>query len=363
LLGGFGCGLLGGRCGLLGDLGLGFRGGFDRFGGADGGGCVGDDRFARRGLLGSRLLGGARLRGLGRGVLCLLGLGAGRLVLVGLGGSRVVGHRHDTLYRPGPIHVSRQVGGPLRGRPGKVITRLADVPDQRPPATPDEELLGAERPAVATERNDAERLRRVQDELAGGFQALSGVTCGVSVFGSARIGPGHPDCDLARITARRLGEAGFAIITGGGPGIMEAANRGAREAGATSVGLNIELPFEQDANAFQDISLRFHYFFTRKVMFVRYASAFVVFPGGFGTLDELFEALLLIQTGKIRHFPVVLVRTEFWAALVGWLRERVAAEALIAPTDLDLLMTTDDPDEVVAIVREGAARQGLQLAA
>ena len=135
----------------------------------------------------------------------------------------------------------------------------------------------------------------------------------MSVFGSARTPPEHPDYALARATARRLGEAGFAVITGGGPGIMEAANRGAQEGGATSVGLNIDLPFEQAPNPYQDIALRFHYFFTRKIMFVRYASAFVVFPGGFGTLDELFEALLLIQTGKIRHFPVVLLQSSFWA--------------------------------------------------
>jgi uncharacterized protein (TIGR00730 family) len=244
-----------------------------------------------------------------------------------------------------------------------LITRLAGVPDQRQPATPDEELLGAERPAVATERTEDERLRRIRAELAAGFEALSGLTGAVSVFGSARVAPGHPDYALARTTARKLGEAGFGIITGGGPGIMEAANRGARDAAATSVGLNIELPHEQAPNAFQDIALRFHYFFTRKVMFVRYASAFVVFPGGFGTLDELFEALLLIQTGKIRHFPVVLVGTDFWAGLRGWLRERLAAEALIAPADLDLLQTTDDPDEVVTIVREGAARQGLRPSA
>jgi uncharacterized protein (TIGR00730 family) len=233
----------------------------------------------------------------------------------------------------------------------------------RPPATPDEELLGAERPAVAVEHTEQERLDRIEQELATGFEALAGIARGVSVFGSARVAPEHPDYALARATACRLGQAGFAVITGGGPGIMEAANRGAQEAGATSVGLNIELPFEQGANAFQDISLRFHYFFTRKVMFVRYASAFVVFPGGFGTLDELFEALLLIQTGKIRHFPVVLVGGAFWDGLLDWLRDRLAADALIAPADLELLATTDDPDEVVAIVKRGAERQGLQPAA
>jgi uncharacterized protein (TIGR00730 family) len=237
------------------------------------------------------------------------------------------------------------------------------VPAARRPATPDEELLGAERPAVASERSDAQRLERIHDELARGFDALVDLGCGVSIFGSARTPADHPDYALARATAQRLGQAGFAVITGGGPGIMEAANRGARDAGATSVGLNIELPFEQGPNAFQDIALRFHYFFTRKLMFVRYASAFVVFPGGFGTLDELFEALLLIQTGKIRHFPVVLVRGAFWRDMTNWLRDRLAAEAMIAPTDIDLLTTTDDPDEVVALVRRGAERQGLQLAA
>ena len=144
---------------------------------------------------------------------------------------------------------------------------------------------------------------------------------------------------------------------------MEAANRGAREAGVTSVGLNIDLPFEQGANPYQDISLRFHYFFTRKVMFVRFATAFVVFPGGFGTLDELFEALVLIQTNKIRHFPVILVRPAFWGGMTDWMRERLVADGMIAPSDLDLLTVTDDPDEVVARVRAGARRQGIQLAA
>jgi uncharacterized protein (TIGR00730 family) len=237
------------------------------------------------------------------------------------------------------------------------------VPDVSRPATPDEELLGAERPAVATERTEEERLARIREEVVTGYDALAHLGCAVSVFGSARTPPEHPDYALARATARRLGEAGFAVITGGGPGIMEAANRGAKEAGATSVGLNIDLPFEQAPNPYQDIALRFHYFFTRKIMFVRYASAFVVFPGGFGTLDELFEALLLIQTGKIRHFPVVLLRPSFWAGMTDWLRERLAADGMIAPADLDLLTATDDPDEVLALVRAGARRQGLQLAA
>jgi uncharacterized protein (TIGR00730 family) len=180
----------------------------------------------------------------------------------------------------------------------------------------------------------------------------------VSVFGSARTAQDDPTARLATTVARTLGERGFAVITGGGPGIMEAANRGAREAGACSVGLNIELPFEETPNAYQDISLRFHFFFTRKVMFVRYATAFVVFPGGFGTLDELFEALLLIQTHKIREFPVVLVGTHWWSGLIGWMRERVAAEAMISSGDLELMRCTDDPDEVVAIVERGAVLQG-----
>jgi uncharacterized protein (TIGR00730 family) len=237
------------------------------------------------------------------------------------------------------------------------------VPDAIRPATPDEELLGAERPAVISERTEEERLDRIRRELVRGYEALGGLGCAVSVFGSARTPTDHPDHALARETARRLGEAGFAVITGGGPGIMEAANRGAKEAGTTSVGLNIDLPFEQGANAYQDIALRFHYFFTRKVMFVRFATAFVVFPGGFGTLDELFEALVLIQTHKIRHFPVILVRPSFWGAMTDWMRERLVADGMIAASDLDLLTVTDDPDEIVACVRAGARRQEIQLAA
>jgi uncharacterized protein (TIGR00730 family) len=243
-------------------------------------------------------------------------------------------------------------------RDALLVTLSPDVTDVHRPATTDEELLGAQARTVATEHTETERLARIHDELARGFEALGHITRGVSVFGSARTPTDHPQYALAREVGRRLGEAGFAVITGGGPGVMEAANRGAHEAGACSVGLNIELPFEQGPNAYQDIALTFHFFFTRKVMFVRYATAFVVFPGGFGTLDELFEALLLIQTRKIRSFPVVLVGTAWWSGLIAWMRERLAGEAMISPGDLDLMRCTDDPDEVVAIVEAGAVRQG-----
>jgi uncharacterized protein (TIGR00730 family) len=229
----------------------------------------------------------------------------------------------------------------------------------RTPKTHDEELLNAESPLVASVDSDAARLERVERELAAGFAALGGIGPAVSVFGSARTPPGDPDYELARRTAHLLGEAGYAVITGGGPGIMEAANRGAREAGARSVGLNIELPFEQRGNDYADVALEFHYFFTRKLMFVRYAVGFVVFPGGFGTLDELFEALTLIQTGKVMHFPVLLIGSEWWSGLIGWLRERILATGKIAAGDLDLLTVTDDPEEVVRVVCAGAERQGL----
>jgi uncharacterized protein (TIGR00730 family) len=233
-----------------------------------------------------------------------------------------------------------------------------DPSHPRAPATLDEELLSAESAAVLTTQSEAARLERVHHELERGFAALHQIGPAVSIFGSARTSDRDPMYELARRTACMLGDAGFAVITGGGPGIMEAANRGACDANVRSVGLNIELPFEQETNRYVELALRFHYFFTRKVMFVRYACAFVVFPGGFGTLDELFEALTLIQTGKIRHFPVILVDRSYWEGLVDWCRERLAAEAKITPADLDLLHLSDDPGEVVSAVREGAARQG-----
>jgi uncharacterized protein (TIGR00730 family) len=225
----------------------------------------------------------------------------------------------------------------------------------RPPATADEELIEAGTPGVLATRTEDERVDRIADELKLGFQALADLGPAVSVFGSARTREDEPEYELARRTAWLLGRAGFAVITGGGPGIMEAANRGAIEAGARSVGLNIELPFYQGPNPYADLRLHFHYFFVRKVMFVRYASAFVVFPGGFGTLDELFEALTLVQTGKIRDFPIVLVGSPYWHGLLEWIKDRLVAEGKISPEELELMRSSDDPEEVVEIVG-GAVR-------
>jgi uncharacterized protein (TIGR00730 family) len=209
----------------------------------------------------------------------------------------------------------------------------------------DEELLG-----VTAAPTDADRVGSMRDEIAASFEQLGDIRPAVSIFGSARVPEGHPEYELVRTIARMLGERGLTIITGGGPGLMEAANRGARDAGARSVGLRIELPFEQGMNGYVDHGLNFHYFFARKVMFVRYADAWVAFPGGFGTLDELFETLTLIQTGRIRERPVVLVGRDYWSGLVGWLQQRVAAEGKIGEPDLDLLRMADDPDEVVSLI-------------
>ena len=221
----------------------------------------------------------------------------------------------------------------------------------RDPTTPDEELLEAESLAVASQLDDTTRLERVEDELRTGFDSLAHIGKAVSVFGSARTPRDDPYYARARDLARRLGDDGFAVITGGGPGIMEAANRGAEDAGVPSIGLGIELPHEQSMNEWVGLPLEFHYFFTRKVMFVRYASAFVVFPGGFGTLDELFEAATLRQTEKIRHFPILLFGADYWRGLVDWLADPVASEGKITTEDLEMLELTDDPERVLEVVR------------
>lgn len=192
---------------------------------------------------------------------------------------------------------------------------------------------------------DSWRIFRIMGEFVGGFEALTAQGPCVSIFGSARVRPRDPMYQLCVETARRLGEVGFGIITGGGPGMMEAANRGAREAGVPSIGCNIELPFEQGTNPYVDLDIHFRYFFVRKTMFVKYAHAFVIFPGGYGTMDELFEALTLIQTEKVRNFPVVLVGKQYWGGLVDWIRDRMLLEQKISPEDLELIHVTDDPDE------------------
>jgi uncharacterized protein (TIGR00730 family) len=226
-----------------------------------------------------------------------------------------------------------------------------DVPQQA--RTWDEELL--ESPAQV--ETDPMRIRRMRHELEMGFEALADVERGVTIFGSARTHPDEPGYHHALDVAQRLGRAGYAIITGGGSGIMAAANEGARSVGALSIGLAIDLPFEEPENPYIDRPLRFHYFFTRKVMFVRYASAFVVFPGGFGTLDELFEALTLIQTRKIRAFPLVLVGREFWKPLVAFMRERLVATGKISAGDLDLFVVVDGAEEVLAVVEAATERR------
>src|SRR3954452_16548881 len=221
------------------------------------------------------------------------------------------------------------------------------------PRTQDEEIL-----QQAAADHDVERLARVQRELQRGFELMRDVGYAVSMFGSARVREGERDYELARAIARELSKDGFSIITGGGPGVMEASNRGAREGGSLSIGLNIELPFEQHENPYLDRELTCHYFFTRKLFFVRYAIGFVVLPGGFGTLDELFEALTLSQTDRIRHFPIVLVGRDYWQPLVDWIRGTLLAEGKISPEDMDLFIVCDDPQEVTAAVFRGAEQQG-----
>ena len=227
-------------------------------------------------------------------------------------------------------------------------------------ATEDERLLGTVE-ELETIGRDAWRIFRIMGEFVEGFEELSELGPAVSIFGSARVKPEDPMYDKCVETARLLGKAGFAVITGGGPGMMEAANRGARLAGARSVGCNIELPFEQKSNDYIDVSIDFRYFFVRKTMFVKYAQAFVIFPGGFGTMDELFESLTLIQTGKVKHFPVVLVGTEYWGGLLDWIRDRMAAEGKIAEDDLDLFLLTDEPEAVAShIVRRVQQREAIR---
>ncbi|MGZ8480876.1 MAG: LOG family protein [Candidatus Limnocylindria bacterium] len=240
-------------------------------------------------------------------------------------------------------------------RRGAVVVR-GQTPGAR--GTEDQQLLRSPQFEPGFRDTDTWRTLRILGEFVEGFDALAEVGPAVSIFGSARIGRRNRYYGAARRVAAALAREGFAIITGGGPGIMEAANRGAKEGGGLSIGANIELPFEQGLNEYVDLGMEFRYFFVRKTMFVKYAEAFVIFPGGFGTLDELFEALTLIQTGKVQHFPVVLYGTEYWDGMLRWIREKPLYEEKISPADLDLLIVTSDIDVAVeAIVRHHASRQ------
>ena len=241
-----------------------------------------------------------------------------------------------------------------RRRSGRVVVRPEKAHLVHPAgrATEDERFLEKPyRPEFLD--SDPWRALRILSEFVEGFDALAAVGPAVTIFGSARVPPSHPHYELARRIARGLAEHGFAVITGGGPGAMEAANRGCQEGGGLSIGCNIELAHEQSLNAYVDLGIEFRYFFARKTMFVKYADAFVILPGGFGTLDELFEALTLIQTGKVRgHFPVILVGSDYWRGLIDWVRTVLLEYNAISPGDVDLLRLTDDPDEVCRIVVE-----------
>ncbi len=224
------------------------------------------------------------------------------------------------------------------------------------PATEDQRLLeNPTREPRAFIDSDPWRVLRIQGEFVEGFDRLAGLGPAVTLFGSARTDPDHPWYRAAVETAKLLAKAGLVVITGGGPGIMEAGNRGARETGGVSVGLGIELPFEQGINPYVEIAVNFRYFFVRKMMLVKYAQAFVIFPGGFGTLDELFESMTLIQTGKISHFPIVLFGTEYWSGLLEWVRNTMLAQGNISAEDLDLITVSDSPEQVRDIVVEAIA--------
>jgi len=255
---------------------------------------------------------------------------------------------HDDTSAPAPEY-----------RRGPVLLRR----DQIPATTSDQRLLA--RPSAATWlHDDPWRVMRIQSEFVEGFGALAEVGPAVSVFGSARVKPDDPYYALAQDVARGLVEAGYAVITGGGPGIMEGANRGATEADGLSVGLGIELPFEQGMNPWVDLGVNFRYFFARKTMFVKYSEGFVVLPGGFGTFDELFEALTLVQTHKVTGFPIVLLGADYWTGLLTWLRDTVHPQGMIAAADIDLLQIAGSAQEAVEIVvRRGAELRAEEQAA
>ena len=261
---------------------------------------------------------------------------------------------------PGTASDADRSGEPIgeHRRSGRlVMSRDIDrkMPGQ-PTMTEDKKLLERKARAAFLD-TDTWRSLRILAEFVEGFDALAQIGPAITVFGSARVKEGDPAYDLAREIGRLLAAEGYAVITGGGPGVMEAANRGCQEGGGLSVGCNIELPHEQDINDYVDLGVQFRYFFARKTMFVKYADGFVIMPGGYGTLDELMEALTLIQTGKIEHFPVVLVGSEFFGPFLAWIKATLVGEGMISPEDVDLIQVTDDPKRVIEIVREAAKQR------
>ncbi len=253
--------------------------------------------------------------------------------------------------------MSADVGRPSDPRPAKYKGPVLMRRDQVDGATTDQRLLDTRGPSDWV-HTDPWRVLRIQAEFVEGFGALAELGPAIGVFGSARTAVDTPFYALGEEVGRKLAEAGFAVITGGGPGAMEAANKGASQAGGVSVGLGIELPFESGLNQWVDKGINFRYFFARKTMFVKYAQGFVVLPGGLGTFDELFEALTLAQTGRITSFPVVLMGTTYWQGLLDWLRDTVCAEGKVNESDLDMLTLTDDVDEAVALMVAASAKDG-----
>ena len=251
-------------------------------------------------------------------------------------GEPISDHRRSGRLTIGPRAAAKMAGGPHMTEDRKLLEPTA-------------------RPAFLN--TDPWRALRILSEFVEGFDALATVGRAITIFGSARIGSDSPVYEQTREIARRLAREGYAIITGGGPGLMEAANRGCQEGGGLSVGCNIELPHEQDLNGYVDLGVAFRYFFARKTMLVKYADGFVIMPGGFGTMDELFEAVTLIQTGKIEHFPIILVGTAFFGGLMDWFRTQLVGDGTIDAADLDLVVVTDDPDEVVEIMKRASRRR------
>ncbi|PYC72130.1 TIGR00730 family Rossman fold protein [Streptomyces tateyamensis] len=260
----------------------------------------------------------------------------------------------------GPELVDETGGGARRDWPEKQKGPVLLRRDQVEKSTTDQRLLDTTGPTDWL-HTDPWRVLRITSEFVEGFGALAELPLAVSVFGSARTPADSPEYKSGVAIGRALVEAGYAVITGGGPGAMEAANRGASEAGGLSVGLGIELPFEQGLNEFVDLGLNFRYFFVRKTMFVKYAQGFVVLPGGLGTLDELFEALTLVQTKKVTRFPVILFGTAYWSGLVDWLRDTLVAQGKASPADLELFRVTDDVDEVLRILAESRRPAGTEI--